>query len=78
MQYNKVDIFMPVTSTRQPVWNEGAPCGLICLIAFGPSVIKVAHPFYTTIYETGSLINACDLHPDDHKAPGGRCTASSF
>ena len=25
-----------------------------------------------------SLINACDLHPDDHRAPGGRCTASSF
>ena len=37
-------IFMPVTSTRQPVWNEGAARGLICLIAFGPSVIKVAHP----------------------------------
>jgi len=39
-------VFMPVTSTRQPVWNEGAARGLICLIAFGPSVIKVtlAHP----------------------------------
>ena len=36
-------IFMPVTSTRQPVWSEGVAPGLICLIAFGPSVIKVAH-----------------------------------
>jgi len=62
---------MPVTSTRQPVWNEGAARSLICLIAFGPSVINVAHPWYTTICETGSLINACD--PDDHRAPGGRC-----
>jgi len=62
---------MPVTRTRQAR-------DLICLIAFGPSVIKVAHPWYTTICETGSLINACDLHPDDHRAPGGRCTASSF
>jgi len=66
-------IFMPVTSTRQPVWNEGAARGLICLIAFGPSVTKVAQPWYTTICETGSLINACDLHPDDHRTPGGRC-----
>jgi len=56
---------MPVTSTRQPVWNKGAARGLICLITFDPSVIKVAHPWYTTICETGSLINACDLHPDD-------------
>jgi len=71
-------ISMPVTSTRQPVWNEGAARGLICLIAFGPSVIKVAHPWNTTICETGSLINACDLHPDDHTALGGCCTASSF
>ena len=67
---------MPVTSTRQAVWNEGAARGLICLIAFGPSVIKVAHPWYATICKTGSLINTCDLHPDGHKAPGGRCTAS--
>jgi len=63
---------MPVTSTRQPVWNKGAARGLICLIAFGE------HPLYTTMCETDSLINACDLHPDDHRAPGGRCTASSF
>ena len=69
---------MPVTSTRQPVWNEGAARSLICLIAFGPSVIKVAHPWYTTTGETGSLINTWGLHPDDHRAPGGRCTASSF
>jgi len=53
---------MPATSTRQPVWNGGAARGLICLIVFGPSVIKVAHPWYTTICETGSLTNACDLH----------------
>jgi len=46
---------MPVTSTRQPVSNEGASRGLICLIAFGPSVIKVAHPWYTTICETSTL-----------------------
>jgi len=69
---------MPVISTRQPVWNEGAARGLICLIAVGPSVIKVAHLWYTTVCETGSLINACDLHPDDHRAPDGRCTALSF
>jgi len=56
-------IFMPVTSTRQPVWNEGAARDLICLIAFGPSVIKVAHPWYTKICETGSLINACVCIP---------------
>jgi len=78
MQYNKVDFYAGHYSTRQPVWNEGAARGLICFIAFDPSVIKVAHLWYTTIYETGSLINACDLHPDDHRAPGGRCTASSF
>ena len=77
MQYNKVD-FIPVTSTRQPVWNEGAARGLICFSAFGASVIKVAHPWHTTICETGSLINACDFHPYDHRAPGGRCTAASF
>jgi len=59
MQY-KVDFY--ATSTRQPVWNGGAARGLICLIVFGPSVIKVAHPWYTTICETGSLTNACDLH----------------
>ena len=53
---------MPVTSTRQSVWNEGAARGLISLIAFGPSVIKVAHPWYTTVCETDSLINAYDLH----------------
>ena len=69
---------MPATSTRQPVWNEGAARGLICLIAFGSSVIKVAHPWYTTICEIGSLINAFNLHPDDHRAPGGHCTPSSF
>ena len=69
---------MPATSPRQPVWNEGAARGLMCLIAFGPSVIKAAHHLYTTICETGSPINACDLHSDDHRAPGGRCTASSF
>jgi len=64
---------MPVTSSRQPVWNEGAARGLICLIAFGfgPSVIKVAHPWYTTICETGSLINTCDVHPDDRRATRG-------
>jgi len=28
---------MPVASARQPVWNEGAARGLICLTAFGPS-----------------------------------------
>ena len=69
---------MPVTSTKQLVWNEGAARSLICLIAFGPSLIKVAHPWYTTVYETGSLIDACESHPDGHRAPGGRCTASSF
>jgi len=69
---------MPATSPRQPVRNEGAARGLMCLIAFGPSVIKAAHHLYTTICETGSPINACDLHSDDHRAPGGRCTASSF
>jgi len=37
-------IFMPVTSTRQPVWNEGVARGLICLIAFGRSAVKVVHP----------------------------------
>jgi len=47
---------MPVTSTRQPVRNEGADRGLICLTAFDLSVIKVAHPWYTTICETGSLM----------------------
>jgi len=26
---------------------------------------------YMTIRETGSLVNACDLHPDDHRAPDG-------
>ena len=26
--------------------NEGAAHGPICLIAFGPSIIKVAHPWY--------------------------------
>ena len=77
MQYNKVD-FYAGHCTSQPVWNEGVARGRICLIAFGPSVIKVAHPWYRTICETGSLINACDLHPDDHRAPGGRCTASSL
>ena len=71
-------IFMPATSTRQPVWNEGAARCLFCLIAFGPSVIKVAHPWYTTICETSSLINACDLHPGHHRAPGGRCTVYSL
>jgi len=54
------------------------PYHLICLIALGPSVIKVAHPWHTTACETGSLVNVCDLHPDDHRAPGGGCTASSF
>jgi len=68
-------IFMTATSTRQPVWNECAARGLICLTAFGPSVIKVAYPWYTTICETDSLINACDLYRDDHRAPAGRCTA---
>jgi len=29
---------MPVTSTRQPVWNEGKARGLLCLIAFSPLV----------------------------------------
>jgi len=77
IQYNKVD-FYAGHYTRQPVWNEGAARGLICLIALGPSVIKVAHPYDATICETCSLVNACDLHPDDHRAPGGRCTASSF
>jgi len=47
-------IFMPVTSTRQPVWNEGAARGLICLILFGRSVIKVAHPWYD-VKQTVSL-----------------------
>jgi len=69
---------MTATSTIQPVWNEGEARGLICSIAFGSSVIKVVNPWYTTICETGSLINACGLHPDDHRAPGGRCTASLF
>ena len=71
---------MPVTSasTRQPVWNEGAARWLIYMIAFGTSVTKVAHPWYMTVCETGSLIDACDMHPDDHSAPGDRCTASSF
>jgi len=60
-------IFMPVTSTsRQSVWNEGTVRVLICLIAFDPSVIKVGHPWYVTICETSSFINACGLHPDDH------------
>jgi len=58
---------MPVTSTKQ-----GAARGVICLIVFDPSVIKVAHPWYTTICETGSLINACDLDPGDRRALGGR------
>jgi len=49
-------IFVPVTSTRQSVQNEGVAWSLICLIAFSPSVIKVAHPWYTTICETGGLI----------------------
>jgi len=50
-------IFMLVTSTRQPMWNEGAVRGLICLIVFGPSVIKVAHPCLTQYtMSTGSLI----------------------
>jgi len=34
---------MPVTSTRQPVWNESVARGLICLIAFGRSAVKVVH-----------------------------------
>jgi len=37
---------MLTTSTRQPMGNEGAARGLICLVALGPSVIKVAHPWY--------------------------------
>ena len=32
-------------------------CGLIYLIALAPSATKIAHPWYTTICETGSLIN---------------------
>ena len=34
------------TDSLCELWNEGAARGLICLIAFGPSVIKVAHPWY--------------------------------
>ena len=68
----------PAARGPNAIKQSGFLCGLICLIALGFSVTKVAHPWYTTICETGSLINACDLHPDDHRAPGGRCTASSF
>ena len=58
---------MPVTSTRQPVWNDGAARGLICLIAFGLSVKKVAHPWYTAICEAGSLIRAVESESRSRK-----------
>jgi len=49
LMHTNIDIF----AFLAVIWQN-----LISLIAFGPSVIKVAHAWYTTICETGSLINA--------------------
>jgi len=45
---------MPVTSTRQPVWNEGAARGPICLKSrsyqqrqdIASRIYRVSHQFY--------------------------------